>query len=144
MKNAIAVLFLTAAALAAQASAGTGTTSSKTLKKTAAASKATAVQPVTIPVDAVANPDGSFTWTDRQGKKWSYVKTPFGIIKSEVTPVPTASASLNDVKVFDEGDKVRFEKTSPFGLLKWEKNKTELTNEERDLVSKQAASQTAK
>jgi hypothetical protein len=138
MRNAFAVLLLTAASLAAQASASTGPSAAK------AAKKATTAQPVTVPADAVANADGTFSWTDKQGKKWTFVKTPFGVMKSEVIATPATSASLSGVKSFDEGDKVRFEKQSPFGVVKWEKNKTELTDEERDLVNKQAAGQNAK
>ena len=144
MKNAFAVLLLTAATLAAQASASTGSSAPKAAKKSTAASKATTPQPVTIPADATANADGTFSWTDKQGKKWTFVKTPFGVIRSEAIPAPTASASLAGVKAFDEGDKIRFEQPSPFGVIKWEKKKTEMTDEERDLVAKQAASQNAK
>ncbi len=144
MKNAFVILLLTAAGLAAQASASTGPSTPKRAKKATAATKATTPQPVTIPVGAVANADGTFSWTDKQGKKWTYVKTPFGVMRSEVTPAPAASASLAGVKAFDEGDKFRFEKQSPFGVIKWEKKKTDLTDEERDLVTKQTASQNAK
>ena len=144
MKNACVILLLTAAGLAAQASASTGPSKPKAAKKATAASKATSPQPVTIPADAVANADGTFSWTDKQGKKWTFAKTPFGVMRSEVTPAPATSASLSGVKAFDEGDKVRFEKQSPFGVIKWEKKKTELTDEERDLITKQAASQNAK
>jgi hypothetical protein len=143
MKNAFAVLLLTAASLAAQASASTGSTVPKTAKKATAASKTTP-QPVTIPADATANADGTFSWTDKDGKKWIFVKTPFGVMRSEVTPAPAASASLTGVKAFDEGDKVRFEQPSPFGVIRWEKKKTEMTDEERDLVTRQAASENAK
>ncbi len=144
MKNALAILLLTAAGLAAQASASTGSTVPKAAKKSTAAAKATSPQPLTVPADAVANADGTFSWTDKQGKKWTYVKTPFGVVRSEVTPPPATSASLQGVKAFDEGDKFRFEKQSPFGVVKWEKKKTELTDEERDLVARQAASQNTK
>ncbi len=37
------------------------------------------VDPLTIPKDAVSNPDGTWSWTDKQGKKWIYAKTPFGV-----------------------------------------------------------------
>lgn len=148
MRNAFVILLLTAAGLAAQASASTGPSAPKATKKAAkkatAATRATTPQPVTIPADAKANADGTFSWTDKQGKKWNYVKSPFGVIRSEVTAAPVTSASLGDVKAFDEGDKVRFEKQSPFGVVKWEKKKTEMTDEERDLVTKQAAGQNAK
>jgi hypothetical protein len=144
MKNVCLILLLTSAGLAAQASARTGPTAHKATKKAPAASKAATIQPVTIPADATANGDGTFSWTDKQGKKWTYAKTPFGVMRSEVRTAPEDAPSLADVKAFDEGDKVRFEKQSPFGIVKWEKNKADLTAGERDLLTKQAASQTAK
>jgi hypothetical protein len=144
MKKALVVLLATAAGLAAQASGTTGSTAPKT--RTKAATKSTAApQPLTIPADAVKNAEGSYNWTDKQGKKWIYVNSPFGVIRSEAqaTSAPTAS-SLDGVKAFDEGDKVRFEKASPFGPIKWEKNKTDLNDDERGIVNSQTASQNAK
>jgi hypothetical protein len=147
MRKAFAVLVMTAASLAAQAAASTGTTASKATQKPVAAKKATtaAPKPLTIPTDAVANGDGTYTWKDKQGKNWTFVKTPFGVMKSEPPSAPaTTSASMTEVKAFDEGDKVRFERASPFGPIKWEKNKTELTDDERNLLNSQAPGQTAK
>ena len=145
MRNAIAVLLVTAASLAAQAAASTGTIASKTTKKAVATKSTAAPQPLTIPKDAVANADGTFSWTDKQGKKWNYVNTPFGVMRSEAqAPAASTTASLEGVKAFDAGDKVRFEKPSPFGPIKWEKNKTDLTDEERSLLNKQTATQSSK
>ena len=144
MRNVFVILLLTAASMAAQASASTGPSARTATKKPAAASKATSPEKVTIPADAVANGDGTFSWTDKQGKKWTFVKTPFGVSRTEVPPPPATSVSPADTKAFDEGDKVRFERHSPFGIVKWEKKKTEMTDEERDLVSKQEAGQNAK
>jgi hypothetical protein len=144
--KALACLFLAAAALAAQATGGSGAASAKKSKKVAAPAKtATTPQPLTIPKDAVANANGTFTWTDKQGKKWNYVQTPFGVMRSEISASPASDASpLAGVKAFDEGDKVRFERPSTFGPIKWEKNKTELTDDERNLLNSQSASQNAK
>ena len=147
MRKAFTVLVMTAASLAAQASASTGTTAPKATKTTVAAKKANtaAAKPLTIPTDAVANGDGTYTWKDKQGKNWTFVKTPFGVMKSETSTAPAAaSSSLTGVKAIDDGDKVRFERPSPFGPIKWEKNKTELTDDERNLLNSQAPSQTAK
>ena len=147
MRKAFAVLAITAASLAAQASAGTGTTAPKATKKTVAAKKATSAppKPITIPTDAVANSDGTYSWKDKQGKGWTFVKTPFGVMRSEAaSSSATASSSMTGVKAFDEGDKVRFERPTPFGPIKYEKNKSELTDDERNLLNSQAANQTAK
>ena len=147
MRKAFTVLVMTAASLAAQASASTGTTTPKVTKKTVAAKKATtaAAKPLTIPTDAVANADGTYAWKDKQGKSWTFVKTPFGVMKSEAYSAPAvASSSLTGVKAFDEGDKVRFERPSPFGPIKYEKNKTDLTDDERNLLNSQTPGPTAK
>jgi hypothetical protein len=151
MRKAFAVFMITAASLAAQASAstsaGTGATAPKATKKTVASKKATtaASKPLTIPTDAVANGDGTYSWKDKQGKIWTFLNTPFGVMKSEAPATPaTASPTMAGVKAFDDGDKVRFERPSPFGPIKWEKSKTELTDDERNLLNSQAPSQTAK
>ncbi len=147
MRKAFAVLVMTAASLAAQASGSTGTTARKATQKSVAAKKATSAPQasITVPADAVANPDGTYTWKDKQGKSWTFVKTPFGVMKSEASSGPaTAASSLAGVKAFDEGDKVRFERPSPFGPMKWEKSKTDLTDDERNLVNSQTPGQTAK
>lgn len=142
MKRILIVLSLTAAGLAAQAPASTGPTAPKTAKKITAPKKATtAPQAVTIPNDATPNPNGTYNWTDKQGKQWTFVKTPFGIMKSEATPDAAAPSSLAGAKAFDAGDKIRFERPSPFGVVKWEKSKADLTDEERRLVDSQLNSQ---
>jgi hypothetical protein len=42
-------------------------------------------QALTIPKDATANSDGTYSWQDKQGKKWIYLNTPFGVSR---TPEP--------------------------------------------------------
>jgi len=36
---------------------------------------------LTIPQDAVANADGTWSYTDKQGKHWTYARTPFGVTR---------------------------------------------------------------
>lgn len=105
---------------------------------------APAPQAVTIPKGAVANPDGvSYSYTDKQGKKWTYTKTPFGIMKTAaVDPAAAAAAPASDlagVKTIDKGDTVRFERPGPFGVMNWEKKKTDLNDDERRLFESQNA-----
>ncbi len=144
MKKAIAIAILTTFGLAAQAPASTGTSSSKAAKKTVAAPQSTTVKPVTIPPDAIATPNGSYSWTDKQGKRWLFVKTPFGIMKSEAQPAPADSTPMANIKAIDAGDKVRFETNTPFGIVKREKNKSDLTDEERKLYESQNPAQAVK
>lgn len=98
---------------------------------------------VTIPKDAVANPDGvSYAWTDKQGKKWTFTKTPFGIMKAPVTDAPATAAPASDLagtKAIDKGDTVRFEHPSPFGVTSYEKKKSDLNDDEKRLLESQNA-----
>jgi photosystem II stability/assembly factor-like uncharacterized protein len=131
-------------------SAQTADTAPAPVKKTAKTTKATETkkatttiaQPLTIPSDAVARPDGTYSYTDKSGKKWIYNKTPFGISKiqdvGEGAPdvfVTTPKAQL--IKTTDAGDTVKFERQTPFGVTKWEKKKSDLTDEERHIFESQ-------
>jgi hypothetical protein len=128
MKIVIAAVILFAAAIGAQAD------DNKTTKKAAAP----APQALTIPKDAVPNPDGrSYIWTDKQGKKWVYAKTPFGVTKSAVSDAAVSGPNLSTTKAIDKGDTVRFERPSPFGTMSWEKKKSDLTDDERHLLDTQ-------
>jgi hypothetical protein len=142
-----AFLMLTAAAFAqtpGSAAAATGKAATKAPAKTTAKAAA-APQPITIPKDAVPSGNNTFSWTDPAGKKWTYAQTPFGVIRSEADPATKpAPQPLAGTKAFDEGDKVRFEQPSPFGAIKWEKKKTELTEDERNLLSSQSSAAGAK
>jgi hypothetical protein len=134
MTKLIAVLILAASV------AGAATDVKKSKKKAAVTAKTQTAQVVTIPKDAVLLPNGTYSYTDKQGKKWIYVNTPFGVSK---TADPGASQAGSeavriDAKVIDKGDSVRFEKPSPFGTMSWEKKKSELTPEEQQLVDAQA------
>ncbi len=143
MKNALVILAITAATLAGQAQPGTGTTKAKPAARTTA--KATAPQPLTIPADALPAGNSSYTWTDKQGQRWVFAKTPFGVMKSEAADIPSdSSASLVGVKATDAGDKVLFEHATPFGPVKWEKNKADLNEDERKLLATQASAQNPK
>jgi len=127
MKSTHAIIVMLVAALAAPAA----TKETKTTKKKAAP----APQVVTIPKDAVPNADGNtYTYTDKQGKKWIYAKTPFGIMKNAASDAGSAAptSSVDSLtKAIDKGDSVRFERPGPFGTIGWEKKKTDLTDDER-------------
>ncbi len=69
--------------------------------------------------------------------------TPFGILKTDVTdtenrPAPPPSAAT---KVIDKGDTVRFEQSGPFGPIAWEKKKSDLTDQERQVLDAQNPNQ---
>ena len=99
-----------------------------------------APQALTIPKDAVPNSDGiSYVYTDKQGKKWIYAKTPFGLTKFPAPDTPPVAQDLSATKAVDKGDTVRFERPGPFGTMSWEKKKADLTDDERHLLEAQNA-----
>jgi hypothetical protein len=88
-----------------------------------------------IPAGAVERDPGRFFYTDKDGKKWIYVRTPFGISRLEDKPAvsapPQASQPLDNVKVTESGDTVTFERATSFGVSQWQKKKADLTDEEK-------------
>ena len=133
MKSLIAAVILFAAAIGAQAYDDTKDKSDK--KKADSAPQA-----LTIPKDAVPNPDGlSYLWTDKQGKRWVYAKTPFGITRFPASDAAASAPDLSMTKAIDKGDSVRFERPTPFGPMSWEKKKSDLTDDERHLLDAQTA-----
>lgn len=113
-------------------------------KKPAAAPAARTVKPLEIPAGAVEKEPGSFYFTDAQGKKWLYRKTPFGVARLEDKPASetfeaAAVDPLANVKITIEGDLVKFERPGPFGMYKWQKKKSELDEKEQAAVKKAQA-----
>jgi hypothetical protein len=112
-------------------------------KTTKTAAKKPAPAGLTIPAGATENPDGTFSWTDKSGKKWRFAKTPFGIMRSPDTSAADATASDPNeqqlVKATDNGDTVTLVRQTPFGPIKQEKKKSELTDAERKLLEDQKA-----
>jgi len=159
MKSIVALFALLCAGIAsAQTTDTTTTPPKKTAKSAAAKKKATTktaaaktaaaapptVQPLTIPTDAIAKPDGTYSYTDKAGQKWTYSKTPFGVSKiqdlGENAPEPfvtTPKAQL--IKATDNGETVKFERQTPFGVTHWEKKKSDLTDQERQIFESQQA-----
>jgi hypothetical protein len=134
MKKSISVAALLAAAFCMQAA-----------EDNKSEKAAPAPQALTIPQDAVKEANGTYSYTDKQGKKWVYRNSPFGVIRT-VAPEPGPDARPNPAaaatKATDKGDTVQFERPTPFGLTKWEKKKSDLTNEERRIFDAQNQSKT--
>lgn len=100
--------------------------------------------PKEIPAGAVKSDDGSYRYTDRQGKKWIYRKTPFGVAHFEDKPVSAderaeATKRFEDVKATEDGDAIRFERPGPFGVYKWQRKKTELNEMEQAVWDRERA-----
>ena len=101
------------------------------------ARKAPAVPPkITIPAKAVKTEDGSYRYTDAQGKKWIYRQSPWGVSKVEDKPATAADRAaeqqrIAQIKATEDGEVIRFERPGPFGTYKWSRKKTELDETER-------------
>ncbi|MFN7995702.1 MAG: hypothetical protein U0Q18_18980 [Bryobacteraceae bacterium] len=111
----------------------------KTAKPTQPAAKAPvkklpAASAVTIPADAVQTEAGLFRWTDKDGKVWLYRKTPFGVKRWEDDNKNAKQESVVDeTSATDQGDSIRFQRTSPFGTRAWVRKKSELDETERKI-----------
>jgi hypothetical protein len=114
------------------------------------------VQPLTIPPDAVKISANGYSYTDPQGKKWMYYKTPFGISRVEDNPVSSSDAKkeqedrarrIESTTAVEDGDTIRFEQPTPFGITRWQRKKGELNDIERAVwereIEKRAAHEAA-
>jgi hypothetical protein len=109
------------------------------------------MQPLQIPAGATESEPGTFRYTDANGKKWIYRKTPFGVARLEETPAGKAAAPDSglradvkssdvkggDMKATEDGDTIRFERPGPFGVYKWQKKKSELDETEQAAWNRQ-------
>jgi hypothetical protein len=114
---------------------------------------------LTVPKGAVESEPSTFHYTDAQGKKWIYRPTPFGVARfqdlpnSRDTALTQAGQGSKPVPALDpyagtkataDGDTIRFERPGPFGVYKWQKNKSELDEMERAVWNRQLAETSAK
>src|SRR4051812_23493368 len=81
-------------------------------KKTTAPAKT--IKPMEIPKGAVESEPGTFRFTDADGKKWIYRKTPWGVSKvadnGTEAAAPTKPADPGaGISATEDGDMVRFE-----------------------------------
>jgi hypothetical protein len=106
------------------------------------------IKPVEIPKGAVETEPGTFRYTDSDGKKWIYRKTPWGVARLEDKPVDPATQPPSDpaagIKAVEDGDVVHFERPGPFGDYKWQKKISELDESERAALERARAATKAK
>lgn len=108
------------------------------------------VKTLTLPPGA--KPAGANTWnyTDPQGKKWIYRKTPFGLSRIDAEAEAAAAEAERPSKAPEitsatvAGDVAKFERSGPFGTYRWEKKLSELNAEEKSAVEKTQAAKAAK
>jgi hypothetical protein len=109
--------------------------------KLAARPAAPPVKPLEIPAGAVETVPGSYRWTDKEGTVWIYRRTPFGIQRydEKYESVANPKPNVDAIKVTEDGETLRFERTGPFGVQRWQRNKSELTDVERAAWEKSRA-----
>ena len=129
-----AILVLAAASVVAQ--------------QAAPAPKSTPAKTAEPPAGAAKSYATSYRWKDATGRSWLYRKTPFGWAKIDETAEAEAERVSGtqsraqkpvEIRAFDEGDIVRFEKQGPFGVYSWKRKKTELLPEETLALDKAQA-----
>ncbi len=120
-------------------------------KKTAGAASKPSAQ-LTVPKGAVLDPkDGTYHYTDKQGRKWVYMMTPMGASRWEdkgtsakglsAGQFPSTNRFSEDpnLKAIDQGETVKFVRSTPFGPQTWTKKKSELTDDERAMLAQPLA-----
>lgn len=141
-KLATVLLLFTSGIFSAGLHAQTATRKAKksAAKKTTAPA-ARQAEVITIPKGAVLGEDGSYHFTDKNGKKLVYRNTPFGVARAEDKPAaqPVQGPELTRATVV--GDTVRFERPNAFGISRWEKKTSELTDDEKKVLESQKAKQ---
>src|SRR5262245_1287077 len=100
-----------------------------TLMLTAAEPQAKA--PVEIPAGAVERRPRWFYYTDPQGKEWICVRTPFGVSRMADHATGADAAVSPAIKAVEDGEIVKFERPSPFGMHRWQKNRQDLDEKEK-------------
>ena len=90
-----------------------------------------------IPAGAKQVEPHVYSFTDEQGTKWNIRQTPFGVTKwrdSDI-PKPAIEAQANNIIVTDLGDSYRFVRNHPFGQNVWTRKKSDLTADEKALLT---------
>jgi hypothetical protein len=106
-----------------------------------AVNRATAVKPVTIPAGAVQLSPTAYRYFAPDGKTWLYVQSPFGIMRAEQKPAAPDTVERGDesMKATADGDTIRFERQTPFGISRWQKKKSELNEMEQAVWNRESA-----
>ena len=67
----------------------------------------------------------------KDGKKYVERRTPFGVARVEDKGDEKAEEPPANMRAFEEGDNIRFERPTPFGVAHWVRKKSELNEMER-------------
>jgi hypothetical protein len=95
-------------------------------------------KPLEVPAGAVEFERSAYRYTDAQGARWIYYKTPFGVTRVADVPAPPKPVeNFDDVKAVEDGNVIRFERPGPFGIYHWQRTKDQLTEMERAVWDRQ-------
>jgi hypothetical protein len=102
---------------------------------------ATATLPAGIPAGAVPIGQNLYRATRTDGTAWIYRVSPFGIMSREEKPAAADAANRPPeyVKATADGEMVRFERATPMGIVRWQKNKSELNKMEQAVWERDSA-----
>jgi hypothetical protein len=91
-----------------------------------------------LPAGAKMLSPGEWEYTDSQGKKWIYRRTPFTLAKLAAAENPETAgetesdrAILESTTAVETGDSIQFRRPGLFGMLKWTAKKSQLDAFER-------------
>lgn len=152
MKLRFAIVFGAAAVWAAGApqdskpAAGPQVKSSSNRRAAAKAKAKSQPVEITVPPGAVEVGTGVWKFTDAKGGKWIYRKTPFGLTRFEDTVTEKKVEPPDpgtELKAVLEGEMVRFERPTPFGVSTWRKKLSDLDEMEREAVERARANAAA-
>lgn len=107
-----------------------------------AAADQAATQPahrLAIPAGAVATAPSTYHYTDADGKKWIYHTSPFGVTREPEGAPQRFTRDYDNVKATEDGDRIRFERPTPFGPFRWQTRKSELNDMERKVWEREQA-----
>ena len=97
-----------------------------------------------IPKGATQIEPNLYRFTDAQGKTWFYRRFPFGVSKWEDKPAEQVAKEEPLASVIrDLGDSVEFQRRTPFGISKWVSKKTDLSDDEKELLATYEAKRAA-
>jgi hypothetical protein len=69
--------------------------------------------------------------TGPDGKVYILRQTPFGVAKIEEKAEEKAEEPPDNMRAFEDGDSIRFERPTPFGVARWVRKKSELNDMEK-------------
>ena len=112
---------------------GKKTEQKKTDGKSAQAALAAApAAGIKVPDGATPLGDGSWRYTDPAGQTSIYRETPFGIARYPEEKKPAAVEEIPaGMKAAEAGGPIRFERSGPFGPIRWSRTKDQMSDLER-------------